>query len=566
AALAGQSFTATPTEPWLTVTPSTGTVPPAGLTLTVTANTAGLPLGTSLGGITITTTPSSPSLRLSSNASTTNTTTLSVNVVQPVSPTSKSTPPPDALIIPAVAHADGFNSHFQSDVRLTNTSPQPLKYQITFTPSGEDGLGNGRQTQIDVDPGRTIALDDILKTWFSSGSSDGSTGTLEIRPLTSTSSKVTSNAITGLANLVTFASSRTFNNTANGTFGQYIPAIPFANFIGKSSGAITLQQIAQSAKYRTNLGLVEGSGQPVSLNIGIFGSNGVKLKDFTVDLKGGQHTQLNSFLATQGLELEDARIEVKVASGSGRVTAYASVLDNQTSDPLLVTPVTITNGGSTKYVLPGVADLAAWHSDVRIFNASSSKVDATLLFVSQTGATQTQPLTLAPNEVKQLDNLLQSTFGVTNDGGALHITTATPANLIATARTYNLTTAGTYGQFISAVTPNDAAALGTRPLQLLQVEESDRYRTNVGLAEVNGQPAKVEVTIVPPDSKVSAVVQLDLAPNEFRQLNQILKSAGLDNTYNARVSVQVIEGAGKVTAYASVIDEQTQDPTLIQAQ
>ena len=565
AALAGASFTATPTHPWLTVTPSTGTVPAGGLTLTVTANTAGLPLGTSLGGVTITTaTPSSG--RYSSNGNTTSTTTLTVNVVQPVSPTSKSAPPPDALIIPAVAHADGFNSHFQSDVRLTNTSPQVMKYQLTFTPSGETGLANGKQTTIDVDPGRTVALDDVLKTWFSSGSTEGSTGTLEIRPLTTTAAKITSNAISGLANLVTFASSRTFNNASNGTYGQYIPAIPFANFIGKSAGTITLQQIAQSAKYRTNLGIVEGSGQPVSLILSIFGSNGLKIKDVPLDLKGGQHTQLNSFLTTLGLSLEDARVEVKVASGSGRVTAYASVLDNETSDPLLVTPTLLTNSGSTKFVIPGVADLNAWHSDVRIFNASSSKVDAQLMFVSQTGSVQTRPLTLGPNEIKQLDNLLQSTFGITNDGGALHISTASAANLIATARTYNLTTNGTYGQFISAITPNDAAALGTRPLQLLQIEESDRYRTNVGLAEVNGQPAKIEVTVVPPDSKVSAVVQLDLAANEFRQLNQILKQVGMENTYNARVSVQVISGAGRITAYASVIDQQTQDPTLLQAQ
>jgi len=565
AALAGQTFTATPTEPWLTVTPSSGTVPAGGLSLIVTANTAGLPLGTSLGGVTITTgTPASA--KSASSGNTTSTTTLTVNVVQPVSPTSKSAPPPDALIIPAVAHADGFNAHFQSDIRLTNTSPQPMKYQLTFTPSGENGLANGKQTQLDVDPGRTVALDDVLKSWFSSGSTDGSTGTLEIRPLTTTAAKITSNAISGLANLVTFASSRTFNNATNGTYGQYIPAIPFANFIGKSAGTITLQQIAQSAKYRTNLGIVEGSGQPVSLLISIFGSNGQKIKEFPLDLKGGQHTQLNSFLTTQGLSLEDARVEVKVASGSGRVTAYASVLDNETSDPLLVTPTLLTSNGSTKYVIPGVADLNAWHSDVRIFNASSAKVDAELMFVSQTGSVQKVPLTLNPNEVRQLDNLLQSTFGVTNDGGALHISTSAASNLIATARTYNLTTSGTYGQFISAVTPNDAAALGTRPLQLLQIEESDRYRTNVGLAEVNGQPAKVEVTVVPPDSKVSAVVQLDLAANEFRQLNQILKQVGMENTYNARVSVQVISGTGKITAYASVIDQQTQDPTLLQAQ
>ena len=54
--------------------------------------------------------------------------------------------------------------------------------------------------------------------------------------------------------------------TATGTLGQYIPAVPFSSFIGKSTEAVSavlsLQQIAQSAAYRTNLGLVEASGEP----------------------------------------------------------------------------------------------------------------------------------------------------------------------------------------------------------------------------------------------------------------------------------------------------------------
>jgi fibronectin-binding autotransporter adhesin len=571
AALAGQLFTATPTQPFLTVTPSSGTVPAGGGTLIVTANTAGLPLGTTLGSVIITTNASTSSKRGSSGSGSSSTTNLSVNVVQPVQPTPKSAPPPDALIIPAVAHADGFNAHFQSDVRLSNTSAQVMKYQVTFTPSGDNGIANGMQAQVEVDPGRTIALDDVLKTWFASGTTTGSIGTLEIRPLTQTASQVTSKAVSGLADLVTFASSRTFNNTGNGTFGQYIPGIPYANFIGKSSSTITLQQIAQSAKYRTNLGLVEGSGQAASVLLSVFGGDGKKITEIPVELKGGQHTQLDSVLAKQGLTVTDGRIEVKVVSGGGRVTAYASVLDNETSDPLLVTPTLLQQSGSSKFVLPGVADLANdvanWRTDMRLFNASSSPVQATLLFYSLNGgAPKVQQLTLAPNEVRALDNVLAGTFGVTNDGGAIHVTTASPVNLIATARTFNQTTTGTYGQFISAVTPNDAAALGTRPLQLLQVEESDRYRSNIGIAEVSGKPAKVEMTIAPPDSKVTAVVTIDLGPNEFRQLNQVLKSVGLENTFNARISVQVIEGAGRITAYASVIDSKTQDPTFVPAQ
>ena len=572
-ALGGQSFVATVNEPWLTVTPSTGIIPGGGLTLTVTANTKGLPLGTSLGGVTISTTPAASSTRATTKGTTTTTTTVSVSLVQPVQPKPNSAPPPDALIIPAVAHADGINSKFQSDVRVTNTAPQTMKYQVTFTPSGDTGAKDAKQTTIDVDPGKTVALDDILGTWFSSGAFKGQIGTLELRPLTQLSgATAVANALNALSNIATFASSRTFNATANGTFGQYIPAIPFGSFIGSASDLakspiLSLQQIAQSQAYRTNLGLVEGSGNPAAVLISVFGGDGKKISEFPMTLAAGQHTQFS--LAQHNVNVTDGRVEVKVTSPGGKVTAYASVLDNLTNDPMLVSPVTITNNGSTKFVIPGVADinngLAKWRTDARIYNASSNTVKANLLFYSQFGGDpKTAEITLAPNEVKQLDNTLASVFGVTNDGGALHITTTDPANLVTSARTYNQTTNGTYGQFINGVTPNDAAGAGGRAVQVLQVEDSDRYRSDIGIAEVSGKRASVELLLVPSDGRVSAKLNFDMSPNEFRQFN--LREFGVGTTYNGRVSVRVIGGDGRITAYASVIDQITQDPTFVPAQ
>jgi uncharacterized repeat protein (TIGR01451 family) len=568
ASFAGASFTATTNQPWLTVTPSSGIVPAGGLTLNVTANTDGLPIGTSLGGVTVSVNPTASGSRATTKV-TPVTTTVSVSLVQPVQPKPSSGPPPDALIIPAIAHADGINSKFQSDVRVTNTAPQTMKYQITFTPSVE-GVQSAKQATIDIDPGKTVALDDILGTWFSSGSLKGTIGTLEVRPLTQLTSAASAiSSLNALANLTTFASSRTFNATSNGTYGQYVPAIPFANFIGNAS-ILSLQQIAQSTAFRTNLGLVEGSGNPAAVLVSVFGDDGKKITEFPVNLTAGQHVQLNSFLADRNITMSDGRIEVKVTSSTGRVTAYASVLDNGTNDPLAVTPIAITqSSGSTKYVIPGVADLnngfANWRTDTRIYNASSKTVNANLLFYSQFGGDPTtRSITLAPNEIKQLDNTLASFFGITNDGGALHITTADPANLVTTARTYNQTTNGTFGQFVNGVTPAQAAGNGDRALQILQVEESDRYRSNVGVVEVNGKPASVELLIVPPDGRVAAKLNFDLAPNEFRQFNQLLKSLG--TTYNARVTMRVTGGQGRITAYASVIDAQTQDPTFVPAQ
>ena len=43
------------------------------------------------------------------------------------------------------------------------------------------------------------------------------------------------------------------------------------------------------------------------------------------------------------------------------------------------------------------------------------------------------------------------------------------------------------GQFVPAVTPADSVGDGDRSLQLLQLENSDAFRTNIGLAETTGK-------------------------------------------------------------------------------
>jgi hypothetical protein len=564
---AGQTFTATPAQPWIHVSPANGVVPAGGITLIVTVNAGTLPVGTSIGSIRVAF--SSAARGVATNDDPVGF-PLGISLVTPVTPAPANTPPPDALIIPAIAHADGINSHFQSDVRVSNTSAQLVTYQLTFTPSGDSGITQGQQTTFSIEAGRTIALDDILKSWFSTGSGSA-LGTLEIRPLTQLATTTQGTAFTGLANLASFASSRTFNVTSNGTFGQYIPAIPFANFIG-SQRILSLQQIAQSNRYRTNLGIVEGSGNPASLVVRMFGESGQSLGSFPLSLNGGQHIQLNGFLRDHGVDnLTDGRVEIEVLSSDGKITAYASVLDNLTSDPLLVTPVEINSGGATKWVVPGVADLASgfanWQTDMRVFNAGTEDVDASVAFYSQNGgAPKTTSITIPAGQVRQFDRALTSLFNASNDGGAVHISTPNAARLIATARTYNQTSGGTYGQFISAVTPNEAAGAGDRPLQLLQVEESSRFRTNVGLVEVSGNPVRLEITAVPPDAKFTAVTELFLGANEFRQLGSLLASMGLADTHNARVTVRVLDGTGRVTAYASVIDMLTNDPTYVPAQ
>jgi uncharacterized repeat protein (TIGR01451 family) len=562
-------FTVTIDQPWLTVTPLSGFLPPAGITLTLSADPANLPNGTITATIVLAIGASSSGIVASDNK--TVTVPVSVNLTTPVSTVAKPAAASTALVIPSIGHLDGINSKWQSDIRVTNTGTNSAKYQLTFTP--DDSTKAAKQTTITAEGGGTVALDDIVKNWYGVGAlGESSNGVLQIAPLDNFGRPATPDVAKAAV-----ASSRTYNVTAQGTLGQFIPAIPFANFIGKAIDAnkspviLGLQQIAESSAFRTNVGVVEASGQPAEVMLSVFDGNNKKLLDFPMSLKGNEQKQFNSFLAQNKISVADGRIEAKVTGGDGKISVYASVVDNKSGDPLLVSGVALNALTSDHYVLPGVADLnvgiASWRTDMRVFNSGTVPQSIALTFFQQSnaGAPITKTMTVNPGETKALDNVVSSLYNLKDVGGAVHVTSTSPANLVVTGRTYNQTAEGTFGQFIPAVTSADAASKDGRVLNVLQVEESTRYRTNVGIAEVTGKPATVEVTAIIPGSKAAPRITFDLAANEFWQ-RDVLHEMGFSNVYNVRIQLRVTSGEGRIAAYGSVIDMQTQDPTYVPAQ
>ena len=562
------TFSARGDKPWMSVRPESGILPPDGVTLEVLVDPANLPNGTFTGTVIVTLNTPDASTRVQTHGTTTRSVPVSVSLVTPVTPGSSSTPPESALIIPSVGHLDAFESQWQSDVRVTNPTQDRLRYQLTFTPAGADPVTGVQQTIIDVEPGATTALDDIVRNWYGYGTvGDSANGILQVQPL-----DVPSDA----GPRVSIVSSRTYNVSDNGTLGQYIPGIPFSNFIGKAAPdalarILSLQQIAQTDAYRTNVGLVEASGKPADITVSVFNPAGVRLASVPFSLAGSEQRQLNAFLSTLGInDLADGRIEVQVTGGDGRVTAYASVIDNGTNDPLLVSGVPLRVSSASRYVLPGVANLdtgtASWRTDMRVFNSGANEQPVTLTFYPQdNSAPRTAELRVASGEVETLDDVLRSVFGATNTGGAVHVVTAADTDLVVSGRTYNRTEEGTFGQFVPAVTLAEAVGLGEKSLEIPQVEDSPRYRTNVGFAEVSGKDVEIEISVTLPDSRLTPKTTMTIPASSFRQL-PVISSLGLGNAYNARISVRVIGGEGRVTAYGSVIDMTTQDPTFVPAQ
>lgn len=575
-------FTASVDKEYLSVTPSSGTLPTSGIELTVTARPNALPPGANTGALRVVISDLPASRGIATLANTTLNIPISISLVTPVAPGSKTLPPANALVIPVVTHVNVATGQFLSDVRLTNAGTSLVNYQVTMTPTQTDATVSSKVTQITVDGQSTVALNDIAKNFFGFGATgspqDVGFGSLEIRPLNTSS-------------LLTYASSRTYASTPTGTFGQYIAAMPFTRFATRRlsgiplpgeitpSTLLSLQHVAQSSRFRTNLGIVEGAGEPASGRIRVFDALGTLLKEVTFNLLPGEHRQMNRFIeANAGIPtLIDGRIEILIDSPTGAVTAYASVLDSVTTDPLAVMPVDPSLVSATRYVIPGMADIPAgqqnFHSDLRLYNGGPTDVPINLTFHPGNGfagfgtPVTAPPRTIRAGEVLVLDNVLPMLFNRSGTGGAIVVTSASNSSLVATGRTYtSVENNGTYGQFIPGITPAEGIGAGDRALQILQLEESDQFRSNIGLNELTGNGATVRLTLTLPDTKVTAATEVTLAPNEFRQLRPIVGLNPGQQTYNARLTVEVISGTGRVTAYGSVIDNESKDPTYVPAQ
>src|SRR5262249_52595343 len=137
--------------------------------------------------------------------------------------------------------------------------------------------------------------------------------------------------------------------------------------------------------------------------------------------------------------ITDGRVEVSITSDTGRVTSYASVLDNATADPLLVFPVDPSTIAAKRFVVPGVAEFdtgfSNFHTDMRIYNASSSPANVTFNFNGSVSLPAVQR-NIPAGQVLAIDNVL-GTLWSSGGGGAVALTTDNDTPLVVTARTFS---------------------------------------------------------------------------------------------------------------------------------
>ncbi len=217
------------------------------------------------------------------------------------------------IIIPAAGTGAGANSsHWQSELTMHNAGPRVATITISFH-RGTDVFTSG---PVPVGPGQTQSIADIVKTKFNV---DNATGALVI--------EMSDRDARSLA-----LTSRTFNTSAEGEFGQDIPSVDATNAL-RAGDIAALPGPSSLEGNRFNFGVYVTEAATIEWEV--VRGNGTSAATKSVTYAAGSHAQYNSGVqnllgvAPQALDTVHAHVT------SGRAIFYGSII-NATGDPTFV--------------------------------------------------------------------------------------------------------------------------------------------------------------------------------------------------------------------------------------
>jgi PKD repeat protein len=344
-------------------------------------------------------------------------------------------------------------------------------------------------------------------------------------------------------------SSRTFTTSQIGTYGQSVPDL--------QSGGLALRfitGIATNASFRTNIGLVNKGPTPLGVSLKLYSRTGSTLSSKAMTLPG--HSFQQAPLASFFPEVDGASHDVltmHMSAQSNDVSAYASVVDNITQDPIYLQGQSWETGSALTIPVVGRAPGANgtfWRSDLTLYNPGSSSLTLTLRYA---GATRT--VSLGANDTTVLSDVL-SQFGLASGSGALQVTWPSSTGPVVTSRTYTTAaTGGTYGQSI------DPVAEFARRVFVPGLRNDGSYRSNIGFVNGGSEPEVFAVTLLSPAGTELARSNVTLAAGQQMQtsVTALFPNASLPAGFTLQAEGDT---NAKLFAYGSMVDNASGDPVF----
>ena len=227
------------------------------------------------------------------------------------------TEPDDYLfLIPAAAHAPGaYGSNWRTDLVVCNGPLAPAEAHFYFMASGTDNAASvGRTVPVAADG--CVGLSDAVAYLFNAQGA----GALLVG-----------------SDVPLRVSSRTYNWTEAGTYGQSIPAQTEPDLLGPGEQA-WLIGLHGNATYRTNLGFASLSAEVTVVYLSLRDASGGGLGNLTAEVPPYGYLQLDDIFGQAGAgAVSFGYATVASADPGARYAAYASVVDNRTGDAVFFT-------------------------------------------------------------------------------------------------------------------------------------------------------------------------------------------------------------------------------------
>lgn len=348
--------------------------------------------------------------------------------------------------------------------------------------------------------------------------------------------------------------SRTFTGGGNGTYGQSVPDVQSAQ-LGRT---LYITAIKSSTDFRTNVGLVNRAEAALPATLTLYGRDGgtIGTKDVTLPAGSFQQSALWAlFPAVNGVPHDVLTLKIATTT-SDAVSAYASVLDNKTQDPIYIQALAAPQNNALTIPVVGRtpgANGTFWRSDVTFFNPSTESVAVTLRYGDAERA-----LTIDGRKTEVLADVL-STFGQTSGAGALFVTWNGANAPVVTSRTYTSTEGGgTFGQSI------DPMASVKSSMVVPGLRNDGSFRSNLGFVNAGFESETFSVIVLSASGNELARRIVTLGPNALVQYSV----SALFSNVNSSSFTMLMEGDAnaQLFAYGSMVDNASGDPVFFAGQ
>jgi hypothetical protein len=458
------------------------------------------------------------------------------------------------LVLPGIGRIEGaYGSFWQSDVVIYNPSAARQNVVVRWVPTGSGPvIDQPQQKTLTLEPMEIRVIADALKTLFGF---DSGNGAFFLDP-----------------DFGINATSRTYTRGGAGSYGYGTNAIDIFSAT-RPRFPVTFSGAFAGENFRTNLVLTDVSGRGTVASTLATGANGAMgANDLTIAAAPNGQQQLNSIGLMLGLLPGDTGA-LRVQPARGEAIASVYTIDNRTNDPTYFPPDLPAQELRTIPLIGHVdgANNSKFRSDLYVFNPSAQPRTVTLSVkaIDQPETPTTLTLTLLPNEARVIRDVLFNAFGKTGLARLRYQSQSDTASVRVTSRTYTIdANGGTYGFLMPPLNNFQIAGAGDT-LEILGAIGDKNFRTNLGLVELTAFPNNTNV-----------VVKVDIIDNAGRQIDSfsvnvpVAGGVQLPDLFHARnlgdgppaALIRISPVSGMIGAWATIIDNGTNDPTYLGAQ